>query len=108
MTLFLRTKDNKTLVDIEIYVKEEDERKFVELHSAVIIDNYSRFLLSHPEITDEVISVFSDLSELRGWLWETYFMIDDNDPKELNNVIKEVRALLNDIASKYDLRVVTD
>ena len=110
MTLFLRTKKNKTLVDIEVYVKHdyETEKEYVELHSVVDITNYSKFLLEHEDIADDVIAVFNDLSELRGWLWENYFMVEDNDPKELPNVIKEVRQMLNEVATKYDLMVVTD
>jgi len=48
------------------------------------------------------------MSELRGWLWERYFMGGDNDPEEYPNVIKGLQALLQGHAEKYNLYYVED
>jgi len=108
MILFLRNEKNRTIVDIECFVKTEDERKFVELHASVMIDTYSKFLLDNLDRKDEIIEDFQTMSELRGWLWEKYFCGGDNDPKEYPNVIKGLQALLQGHAEKYNLYYVED
>lgn len=109
MILFLRSKNNRTIVDIECFVKKEEEGKeFIELHSSIIINEYSMFLLDHLDKATEIIRDFDALSELRGWLWERYFMGGDNDPKEYNNVIKALQEILKSVAEKYDLYYVED
>ncbi len=71
MTLFLRDKNNITLVDIDLYIKTEDDHKYVEISSTIDITTYSRFLLNTPEkFRAKVIMYFASLSELRGWMWE--------------------------------------
>ena len=106
MILFLRSQKNRTIVDIECFVKTEEGRKFVELHADVAIDTYSKFLLENLNRKDEIIEDFSAISELRGWLWEKYFCGGDNDPKEYPNVIKGLQALLQSHAKKYNLAYV--
>ena len=46
-----------------------------------------------------MISDFDELSELRGWLWEVFFMVKENEPK---------KAILKNVADKYGLFVVQD
>jgi hypothetical protein len=108
MILFLRNEKNESLVDIECFVKTEDERRFVELHASVIIKPYSEFLLENVDKAEDIISDFDTISELRGWLWESYFMGGDNDPEEYDNVIELLRKGLQGIAKKYDLGYVED
>jgi hypothetical protein len=108
MILFLRSQKNRTIVDIECFVKTEEGRKFVELHASVMIKEYSKFLLENLDRKDEIIEDFDAMSELRGWLWERYFMGGDNDPEEYPNVIKGLKALLQGHAEKYNLRYVED
>jgi hypothetical protein len=108
MILFLRSKKNRTIVDIECFVKKEDGREFIELHATVMIDEYSKFLLENLGKQKEIIDDFTAMSELRGWLWERYFGGGDNDPKEYPNVIKGLQALLQGHAKKYDLYYVED
>lgn len=108
MILFLRNDKRVSIVDIECFVKTEDERKFVEISSCVIIKPYSEFLLKNLDKKDEIINDFSEIDELRGWLWESYFMGGDNDPKEYGNVIEILRKRLKEIAEKYDLAYVED
>lgn len=109
MVLFLRNKKNETILDVEVFVKiESPNRKFVELHSVVRIDTYSKFLLDNVDIADDIISAFYDLSELRGWLWETFFGGGLNEANDYQQVVKEVSQMLKDVAEKYDLKFVTD
>ena len=108
MILFLRNDKRESIVDIECFVKTEDERKFVEIHASVIIEPYSRFLLENLDKKDEIIAEFSQIDELRGWLWESYFMGGDNDPKEYDNIIKLLQEGLKEIAEKYKLSYVED
>lgn len=109
MVLFLRTKANITLCDIEIFEKKEDGNNFVELRSAIPIADYSRFLFKvDRSLVLDAIRDFDDLSELRGWMWESYFAVKKNNPEEYKGVLKEVRGILNKMATKYDLMVIED
>jgi len=108
MTFYLRDKDNKTILDLEVWIKTEDERSFVELSSCVNIKNYSMMLINGICKQQEVISDFDELSELRGWLWETYFAGRQNTQEEYESVVKELKAILQKVADKYDLLVVQD
>ena len=108
MILFLRNDKNESIVDIECFVKTEDGRKFVEIHANVIIEPYSRFLLENVDRAEDIISDFSKVSELRGWLWESYFMGGDNDPEEYDNIIKILREELQKMAEYYKLDYVED
>jgi len=110
MILFLRNKQNRTIAEVECFVKTEDNRKFVELHASVDIDQYSRFLIKSinfdkPEITRNIIADFSEIDELRGWLWEKY---QKTEPEEYNNIIKILQKRFKEIANKYDLHYVED
>jgi len=108
MILFLRNDKNESIVDLECFVKTEDDRKFVELHATVVIEPYSKFLLDNLDKKDDIISDFSKVSELRGWLWESYFMGGDNDPEEYQNIIKLLREELQKMAEYYKLSYVED
>ena len=107
MILFLRDKNNNTIVDIECYVKNDDGT-YIELHSAVDIHRYSFFLLENQDRKVEIIADFSIIDELRGWLWESYFMGGKNNPDKYDDVIAILRAKLRGIAKKYDLNYVED
>ena len=109
MTLFLRDKKRRSIVDCECYIKkEDDDYRFIEISVTIDITAYSELLLSKPELTPDIIYDFTELSELRGWLWESYFMGDDNDPEKLSDVLRILRELFNKIADKYDLYYVED
>ncbi len=103
MTIYLRDENNKTLVDIEVWEKHNS----VDLSSCVIIKNYSKFLLENPYRRHEVIKVFEDLSEMRGWLHEVYLPLENkNATKE--DVIKRVKLTLQGVCNNFKLNIVTD
>jgi len=107
MIIYLRTKDNDTIVDIEVFGGDKPD-----LSSIVVIGNYSRFLLEYifthsgSDIT-EFINLFDDLQEMRGWLFEKYLAIENKnaDQKEVEEKVIEI---LKPISEKYYLRIVTD
>lgn len=113
MIIFLRNERNRTILDLDCYVKTEytgepTPMKFVEISADVAIDTYSKFLLENLERKDEIIEDFSEMSELRGWLWERYFMGGDNDPEKYDDVIEELRTMIKGYANKYNLKYVED
>lgn len=113
MILFLRNAKNRSIVDLDCYVKteyysESTPMKFVEISSSVIIDTYSEFLLDNLDRKEEIIEDFNNISELRGWLWERYFIDGDNNPEKYPEVIKELRTMIKGCADKYKLHYVED
>jgi hypothetical protein len=103
MTLYLRNEQNRTIVDIELYKKNN----YVELSSSIDIENYSNYLLNNLNRKNEIISDFNDLSELRGWLWEV-FLGDDNTADKYDETLEEVRKMLKKYANKHNLYYVED
>lgn len=104
MTLFLRTQKNFTILDVEYYKKEGQ----LDVRAVIDITQYSKLLLENLERKDEIISTFRDLTDLRGWLWERYFMGEENTDLEYDNVLKELRNILKEAATKFNLYYVED
>lgn len=101
MVIYLRNENKETLVDIEIYEKDN----FIDLNSSVMIRGYSNLLLSQQD-KEQVIADFDFISELRGWFHESY--CESVDDFTINDVIKEVTEMLNKVALRYNLAVITD
>jgi len=111
MILFLRDDKNNTIVDLECWVKTaEDDKdyKYIELSVSIDIFYYSVFLITNPDKQAEIIGDFSDIQELRGWLWEVYFNGQRSDPDKYDDVIANLREKLKAVAQKYDLYYVED
>ena len=109
MTIYLRNEENETILDLEVWVKTEDSISFCELRSVIDIKNYSLMLLdTSQKVQAELIADFDQISELRGWLWETYFMGRKNEEKEIDGVIGQLKMILKKVADKYGLYLVTD
>jgi hypothetical protein len=112
MIYYLRTKTGKNIFETEIYkeIYKETGKNYVELHSSVYIENYSLFLLNIEDSIKrlEFIKTIDMLSELRGWLWEVYFMTKKNTGESYDDVLKEVRKTLKKVAKKYELNIVED
>jgi len=109
MVLYLRNKRNKDIVEIELNVETDENKKFVECSCAIDVTGYSKLLLSTPELNQQVlIQEFDDLSEIRGWMWERYFAVKKNTALEYDGVLSEVRVWLKLLAEKYELNVVED
>jgi hypothetical protein len=106
MILFLRDQNNDTVVDVELYQTENH----IELHSSVILEAYSKILLSVKiEEINNVITDFNTLQELRGWLWENYFGGQNkNTTQEYSKILEIVRNKLKTVGIKYGLYYVED
>lgn len=108
MTIYLRTSENKTVVDIELNFATMS----TDLQVAINIKEYSKILqeyfINHSDReTDQLVKDFSELSELRGWFWENYMEYSENpNAKECKQEIKEL--FLTPIQEKYNLYYVED
>jgi hypothetical protein len=106
MILFLRDKNNNTIVDLDCYKSRDG---YIDITSTVCIDEYSKLLLSTPEEQRSLlITEFNNISELRGWLWESHFMGRKNTNEEYDQVIEQLRGMFKNVAKKYDLCYVED
>lgn len=112
MTFYLRNKENKTLFETDVWVKTEYEPNlkysYVELSASVNITNYSKFLLENKDNANKIISDFDNLSELRGWLWERFFMTGKNDGTQIDDVVDKLKVILGKVARDYDLFLIAD
>ena len=108
MIIYLVNEKNQRLLDVEIWVKEEDGKRFIELNSVVPIVAYSNFLLENIDRKNEIINTFDELNELRGWLWEVYFLGGQNNPDEYDNVIKELKTIIKKVGKDFNLLIGVD
>lgn len=108
MTLFIRDNQNRSIVDLEIYVKKDNDKSYVELSSDIILTPYSEFLLANLDRKDEIVDAFSTISELRGWLWESYFVDEENTGDKYDEVVNVVKTFLKEIATGFELYYVED
>lgn len=108
MTLFLRDEKNNSIVDLEYYVANEGNVPYLELSVSIDIKYYSVLLLSNRDRALQIINDFDNIQELRGWLWEVYFMGGKNDAGKYSDVLKELREMFKDVANRYKLSLVED
>ena len=112
MTLFLRDEKNNSVVDMDCWIEtseDDSDYKYIELSVTVDIQSYSMLLLRQPlKKQVQVITDFSDIQELRGWLWERYFMGGKNDPDKYDDVLAKLKAMLREVGERYDLALVQD
>lgn len=102
MTLFLRNKDNRTIVDIELNFNTDTG----DLHSHVVIDTYSKLLIENIDNHKQVIYDFQEISELRGWFWEVY--MESADQPNFADCKAKVKGFLMTLADRYDLYYTED
>jgi hypothetical protein len=112
MILYLRDKNNKTLFEAEVWIETKYEPNlkysFVELSPHVDIKNYSNFLLANKKKSKRIIDDFENLSQLRGWLWERFFMTGKNDGTQIDDVVNKLKVILGKVARDYDLVLIMD
>jgi hypothetical protein len=116
MILFLRDQYDKTILDVELfntveYESDGERNHYLELRSVVDIDGYTKLLMHNLYRPWEVSNAFSELQELRGWMWETYFNSansNDGSDKNFKMILEILRTRLKDVAKKFDLRYVED
>lgn len=108
MTLYLRDEHNNTLFSVDVWNKTEDGRAYTELSAGVMVEPFSKNLLQREKEQEEFIKDFDELSELRGWLWETYYMRGNNDGSDLDDIISALKKILQSVSERYDLHLVID
>lgn len=113
MILYLRNDENRTVFEIEVWVKTDynpngEPHTYVELSTDVNITNYSKLLLDNVKNKNKIIHDFDTLSELRGWLWERYFMVGNNDGSQIDDVIDKLKVILTKVAKDYKLNLIID
>jgi hypothetical protein len=102
MIIYLRNEEGLTLVDVEITKSMGDpnnpeDKGHVDLQSVVMIDTYTDLLLKNLQAASVLKFIFQELQELRSWIWG-YFLENNNEANEYDNVVKEVRRILSDSA----------
>lgn len=102
MTLFLRTKENETVVDIELNNGENG----LDVRVATDIKIYSEILLANLDKQEQVIEDFSEIDNLRGWFFEVY--MEQTEKPDLPDVQTEIKKIILPIAEKYNLFYVID
>ena len=108
-TLFLRNKKRETVVDIDIWTKGLDdyEDKFTEIQASVILGPFLDLAMENQHRLDEVKKDFSELDDLRSWLWERR-LHRCNDGTQTDKIIDEVADMMGEVGVKYGLAVVQD
>jgi hypothetical protein len=106
MTLYLRDDKGDNILDIDICVKTNGDSSYVELISLVHIPIYSNLLLNNLNKKNKIIHDFDNLSNLRGWLWERYFMIGENDVNKFDHIIEQLKRILTKVAKDYNLNLI--
>jgi hypothetical protein len=118
MTLFLRTKNNKTIFEVSINLRFNDNgMMYYDLSSDIDIETYSFFLLENINKSGDIISDFDELNNIRAWLWEMFYsshnhFFSKDETKELfeikNKIAENIRQNLSRIVKKYNLIIVED
>lgn len=115
MVYYIRTKENKTLIDIDFWQKSD----FYDVKvSYSIKDLFNYFLnnkdfLNEPNLQKDFIDDLEVIQNIRTWVFEEYNQFwhlnkgegSDSVKKDIQNYVE---TLLNDFAKQYDLKMVTD
>ena len=104
----LRGAKEGTVCDVEVYC--DSELDCIEINSSVFVKGYSKLLAKNLGRANEIIQDFTEIEDLRGWLWEKYFMKNRNiySDNHMKNVMEYVSNLLKNVGSKYDLWLYED
>lgn len=105
MTLFIRDKRNKTVVEVEVFTTDDGG---VDISSTVVIEPYSNFLGENIENNLQIIRDFSRLQQLRSWFWEVYMQGRTKTNVSQQQVVNEVRDILQTVANEYGLFYTED
>lgn len=110
MVFYIRDSSNTNVFEAEFWVKAEGKTKNLEIKCSVCIAGYSKLLLANASMASDIIKDFSELDELRGWMWECFFASKRNDGsnEDYMTVLEHIRLSISVVASKYGLRVVED
>lgn len=108
MTLQIRFNDKwgnpHSITDTEIYLTKDAylETTKTELHSVILVDGYTRFLVNNIKMYKEIISDFQYIQELRYWLYEISDTNRNWTIEKHNKAIQFVKEKLREICVKYE------
>ena len=97
MIHFLRNKQNRTIIECEVYNNDLSAATNIEEYSKMLID------LHNKDLHYSFIKSISDLDEIRGWWWE-----QAEDSGEYESIDKFVKEKYLNVAKMYNLNYVTD
>lgn len=105
MTFFIRTKNNNTIIETELFIKDD----CVDLSSSISITHYSITLIQKikENTHNSFISDIESLYELRAWLWEDFLHMKNKKDK-YDEVLNAVKEKYKYIANKNNLNFVID
>lgn len=97
MIHFLRNKQNRTIIECEVYNNDLSAATNIEEYSKMLID------LHNKDLHYPFIKSISDLDEIRGWWWEQ--AEDSGEYKSIDDFVKEKFL---EVSEKHNLNYVTD
>ena len=104
MTLFLRTKENKTICECDFFT---DENGSLDVVCGISVINYTELIFKFPYSIIKVASAIEYLYGMRGFLWECNKEVMGKDGDK-EKAIAIVRKEYEKVAQLLDLSVVED
>lgn len=107
MTLTIRrTNGGESLFELEYWVEGDQ----LEIATSIHIREYTEYVQDYRDMVNWrlIANIFDELSDLRGWLWETFFVSKRNTPESYVEVLKELRHKLNQACSILPLIYVNE
>jgi hypothetical protein len=110
MIFYIRDAKNNDVFELELWTKIESGRRNIEIKSSIHVAGYSKFLVANQGSIDDIVSDFSELEDMRGWMWEQYFATKKNDGSQSDYIAihGHIRSRLTEVAIKYGLMMVED
>ena len=111
MDLYLKDQEGKKMFSAKVWIRDDYqyEYSYVELVTDINIINYSKFLIKNIKKKSKIIEDFNHLNELRGWLWERFFIDEKvNDSSHKNTVIEKLKVILTKIANDYNFKLIIE
>ena len=116
MLILLQNHDKKIIIGFEFFIDalhDEHNHRFLELRAIPHLLNYSKFLLDLPaQAQIKFASDIYEISEIRGWLFNTYEHGGTQRNGDINRQYEEVLSLLRKklkrVAQEWDLIYTED
>jgi hypothetical protein len=104
MTIYLRTENNNTILDLEVWRAKEGN---IDVRGGVPIREYSKLLLANQDKAQLAIDGFDDVDNIRRWYWEVY---NESYPNHsMNELMQEIRVVfLEPLCKQFNLSIVID
>ena len=96
--------NSHSITDTEIYLTKDAylESFKTEIHSIILVDGYTRFLVKNIKRYKEIMADFYSVQELRFWLYEISDTNRNWTIEKHNKAIQFVKEKLREICVKYE------